>query len=140
MMIQFEQVVGGPPGALLELPISAEAPGHFLRRRQTSQMAVRMLLDTGADQSCIPETTVAALARDLASHNLPYSIVELLDFNGVRSRQRVYRLKVATNPWVQSAEYDFVVIEGDVGLLGRDVLNSYRLDLDGPNQQWDFIG
>jgi hypothetical protein len=34
---------------------------------------------------------------------------------------------------------DFTATSGEVGLLGRDILNRYHLCFDGPNHQWDVF-
>ena len=91
---------------------------------------IRMLIDSGADVSVLPESVVELLGMTRAATGY-----EVMSFDGT----------VATHPAVRADlvfsrktfKGQFLVIDQDVGVLGRDVLNHVALVLDGPHRNWE---
>ena len=84
-------------------------------------------LDTGADQTLVPLALVTALALDFSGG------AEVVGVGGkvVEMEQYTVRLGIQTLPL---RDIEVLAHPGeDWVLLGRDVLNSHRLLLDGPN-------
>lgn len=92
---------------------------------------VPMLLDSGADVTLIPQSSVEPLG--LAAD--PSESYELMGFDGRTSTAQVVRLELIFLTRVFRGR--FLVIGQDVGILGRDVLNHISLLLDGPDLTWD---
>lgn len=89
-------------------------------------------LDTGADRTIIPTGLAAALGlRE----------VERLVFTGLSGGQvvlPVYQLRLAIRD-LDPILVDVAASDGEPHiLLGRDVLNRYRIILDGPNQRLEI--
>lgn len=89
-------------------------------------------LDTGADITVLPRGSLKPL---LAHEGSDYCYVSVGGFSGNTIRKRAYYVYISIE---HSDPYLVQVIENDdsVGLLGRDVLNRLRLDLNGPSQSW----
>lgn len=98
--------------------------------RGTSISDVSVLIDSGADATLLPKSAIAQL--------------------GVVGTGKRYRLESFDGTACESdgVQVDliflkrrfrglYLVIEADVGILGRDVLNHIRFLLDGPALHWD---
>jgi hypothetical protein len=91
---------------------------------------VLLLLDTGADTTLLPRTAITRLGINPDSA-LTY---DLIGFDGTRSTTQAVDLDMI---FLQKAfRGRYLLIDGDRGILGRDVLASARLLLDGPRQEW----
>ena len=102
-------------------------------RNATSSISIAdvpMLLDSGADVTLLPQTTVKQLGLSID----PKAVYELMGFDGRRS-------------WAQAVQADlkflsrtfrgrFLLADQECGILGRDILNQLALLLDGPNLTW----
>ncbi|CAN5154135.1 hypothetical protein BH10PLA2_BH10PLA2_02230 [soil metagenome] len=125
-MIRYNYVTElTPPAPFVRVAVANPVTGQL-------QSNVPAQLDSAADRTVIPESLVHALnlhkvgtmlASGLggATHNLAIYSVLL----GVHDRPAV-SISVLAHPaesWI---------------LLGRDVLNSFRIVLDGPNQALEF--
>ena len=92
---------------------------------------VPLLMDTGADVSLLPASYVLSLVEvDEFSGQ-----VELEAFDGTRSVAPSARLEVHFLGKVFRGQ--FLIVEQDYGILGRNVLNALSLHLDGPNLAWN---
>lgn len=89
-----------------------------------------MLLDTGADASLVPREAIATIVD--ADDDLPQ--YELEAFDGTKSLSPAVRLEV--NFLDKNFRGQFLVADGNVGILGRNVLNSVSLLFDGPRLIW----
>ena len=91
-----------------------------------------MLLDTGADVSLLPRVSVASLVEV----DPPIGEYELEAFDGTRSTAPVLQLELLLLG--KSFRGQFLLIDGGHGILGRNVLNSLAILLDGPAKTWDL--
>jgi hypothetical protein len=89
-----------------------------------------LLLDTGADITLLPRAAVERLGiAPLANQRY-----ELMGFDGSRSFAPVAVLDMVFLNRAFRGQY--LLIEKELGIMGRDVLNLVTLLLDGPRQQW----
>lgn len=94
---------------------------------------VPMLIDSGADISLIPWGAAAQLALPTASEGTRYQVV------GVEGRTTT-SLAVTLELVVCRRRFSgrFLLIDQDVGILGRNILRDLSLVLDGPNGRWEI--
>lgn len=105
----------------------------LLRNEQTGATwaDVPMLVDSGADVTLVPLTVVAALGLSVS----PDRCYELSGFDGSISYAQVARLELVLCR--RTFRGQFLLIDQECGVLGRNVLNALALLLDGPRQVWD---
>jgi len=90
---------------------------------------VLMLIDTGADVTLLPGPVATALGLE----RLP-NRYDLLGFDGQdASAEAVMAVMV-----LQGRTYrgQFLLIDQEWGILGRNILNTFRFTLDGPGRTW----
>ena len=90
-----------------------------------------MLLDSGADITLIPQAAASLLGVDVT----PNRRYELIGFDGSPSFAPVVRLELVFCG--RTFRGQFLLIEQDWGVLGRNVLNAVALLFDGPHLTWD---
>jgi hypothetical protein len=91
---------------------------------------VILLLDTGADVTLLPRHAVAGLGiSPVAGQGY-----ELITFDGRTSFASAVTLDMIFLNRTFRGQY--LLIEDDRGILGRDILNHIVLLLDGPRQRW----
>jgi hypothetical protein len=91
---------------------------------------VSMVLDSGADISALPRAVVESLR--LPQGDRTYDVMAY--DNSVRSCQAV-RAELTFMRGRFGGQ--FVVLDQDVGVLGRNILNHFVVTLDGPRLEWD---
>jgi hypothetical protein len=91
---------------------------------------IAMLLDSGADVSLLPREPIAELIRDAD----PSMQFELESFDGTRSKSSVVNLELVFLG--KSFRGQFLLIDGNYGIIGRNILNNVSLVLDGPSLTW----
>jgi hypothetical protein len=91
---------------------------------------VPMLLDSGADVTLVPQAAVSLLAVTV----VPDRRYELMDFEGNLSLAPIIRLELLFLR--RTFRGQFLLIEQEWGILGRNVLNAVRLLFDGPHLTW----
>lgn len=91
---------------------------------------VPMLLDSGADVTLVQRSSVTRLGITVN----PKQSYELLTFDGRISVAHVVELDLIILKRVFRGR--FLIIDQEVGILGRDVLNHLSLLLDGPELSW----
>jgi hypothetical protein len=115
-----------PPAAVAEVVLRDGASG-------ASVAAVLLLIDSGADVTLLPRHAVQSLGLKTSDH----PEYELVSFDGSRSNYRAVDLDMVFQSRVFRGRY--LIIDGDRGILGRDVLASIAILLDGPRQEWSVV-
>jgi len=91
---------------------------------------VLLLIDTGADVTLLPRDAVNAAGIEQTGASY-----ELLAFDGTSSTAGVVRADLLL-PRGRVFRGQFLVIDQQVGILGRNILNALALLLNGPQQTW----
>lgn len=93
---------------------------------------VLLLIDSGADATLLPQAAVDQLGIALSA-NAGY---ELTGFDGSASTSRSVRADLL---WQRKTfKGEFLLINQEVGYLGRDISNHLALLLDGPQLNWEI--
>jgi len=92
---------------------------------------VPMILDSNADVSLLPRAALSELIDTTAT----YVSYELEAFDGTRSQAAVADLELRFLG--KSFRGQFLLMEGNHGILGRNILNSLSLLFDGPRLTWN---
>ena len=92
---------------------------------------VPMLIDTGADTTLLPVDAIENLDIEADKDKL----FEVQGFGGEIQLLKIAHLELL----FLSKKFtgDFLLVERQIGILGRNILNNLRLVLDGPNNRWD---
>lgn len=103
-----------------------------LRRPSGGQSVsdVPMLIDSGADVTLIPRSAIASLG--LVGTGQTY---ELMGFDGLSSEYESAQADLVFLKRRFRGRY--LLIDAEIGILGRDVLNHLPLLLDGPALTWN---
>jgi hypothetical protein len=117
--IQFE-----PPAPLAAVTLRNADTGAFVPD-------VNMLLDSGADVTLIPSFTLKELGKAI----VPDKLYELIGFDGNTSFASVVHLELIFCR--RAFRGQFLLVDQEWGIIGRNILNSVSLVLDGPNLLWD---
>jgi hypothetical protein len=91
---------------------------------------VPMLIDSGADATLLPKSAVATLGIVATGERY-----QLVAFDGTTSESEAVRADLGFLG--RRFRGRFLVIDAEVGVVGRDVLNHVRLLLDGPALSWE---
>ncbi len=98
--------------------------------RNEEVVNVPMLIDTGADATLLPGPVVASLGISGTGERY-----QLVAFDGTVSDSEAVRADLVFLKRRFRGRY--LLIEAEVGVLGRDVLNHLRLLLNGPDSRWE---
>jgi len=122
-----------PPYDAIQFEPPAPLARVTLRNPDTGALSldVLMLLDSGADVTLIPRVTLDQL-EIISVQDRQY---ELIGFDGSRSFAPVVQLELIFCH--RTFRGQFLLIDQAWGIIGRNVLNSVPLVLDGPNLTWD---
>jgi hypothetical protein len=92
---------------------------------------VPMLIDSGSDVSLVPRTSIDELNLEID----PNAGYELEGFDGRTTMAQVTQLDLI---FVERAfRGKYVIVDSNIGILGRDVLNHVAVLLDGPRLSWE---
>jgi hypothetical protein len=94
---------------------------------------VLLLLDSGADVTLLPRLALDQLGVKPII-GLDY---ELIGFDGTRHTSPVVELDMIFLQRTFRGRY--LIVDAEHGILGRDVLSSLAILLDGPRQNWAVI-
>ncbi len=97
-----------------------------------SVTGVPLLIDTGADATLIPRAILPFLG--IVEETLAPSGYSLVGFDGAKSPATLVSVEMEFLGRRIAGEY--ILTEASYGVLGRDVLNLFRLVFDGPRQVW----
>jgi len=122
-MTPYEGEWLSPPGPVARVQVRNRVTGQTLPD-------VQLLIDSGADVTLIPRHAVDALQIEA----LPGEGYGLVGFDGSKSTAPVVRLDLVFCQRLFRGR--FLLIDQQVGILGRNVLNALPLFLDGPRLQW----
>ena len=92
---------------------------------------VPMLMDTGADISLLPRTYIEQLGAEPAAD----VVYEIQGFDGESKLANVIELELAFLEKKFSGQ--FLMIDQQIGILGRNILNALSINFDGPHGKWD---
>jgi predicted aspartyl protease len=123
-MPAFDATAFRPPAPVASVVVRSPESG-------VSVADVPMLIDTGADVSLLPREPVADLI-DPAAELRQY---ELEAFDGARSWASVIHLEVVFLG--KSFRGQFPLVDSPHGVIGRNILNTVSLVLDGPSLSWN---
>jgi hypothetical protein len=96
----------------------------------TSIQDIPMLIDSGADVSLVPTSSVNRLGAAVESAKG----YELIGFDGSRSVSPTVRLDLLFLG--RAFKGRFLLIDQESGFLGRDILKHLTILLDGPRSMW----
>jgi len=122
-MPAYDAIWFAPPAPLARVRLRHPDSG-------ATQEDVPMLLDTGADATLLPRNVATSLgiAPDQEQQ------YELIGFDGSSSLAPVVRLEMLFLG--RTFRGQFLLIEQEWGVIGRNVLNAVPLLFDGPNLVW----
>lgn len=97
----------------------------------TKQLTGDALIDTGADITCLPRTIVKTLSGEPIS---TYGIKGIGETNAGQADSYILEFEIASIK--KQAE---AIAFGDELILGRNIINEFVLQLDGPNKEVNII-
>ena len=122
-MPDYDGLLFAPPAPLARVVLRNSQTGAIIKD-------VPMLLDSGADATLLPQTSVEQIGVDV-ERNESY---ELMSFDGSISMARVVQLDLIFMR--RAFKGRFLLINQEWGLIGRDILNHLSLLFDGPHLSW----
>lgn len=123
-MPTYETAWFAPPAPLARVTLRHPDTGAAV-------LDVPRLIDTGAEVTLIPQASVARLGViPIADHHY-----ELMGFDGSVSLAPVVPVELVFLR--RTFRGQFLVIEQEWGILGRNILNALSLLLDGPRLTWE---
>jgi predicted aspartyl protease len=123
-MLAYDANRFNPPAPLARITLRDQKSG-------TTLSDVLMLIDTGADVTLVPQVTVNQLGVSVD----PTQGYELIGFDGNTSVAQVVELDLIFLK--RTFRGRLLIIDQEVGILGRDILNHVPLLLDGPTLSWN---
>jgi hypothetical protein len=92
---------------------------------------VVMLIDSGADVTLLPRSAVTSLSLSETGESY-----RLSGFDGTTNQSRAVRARLSFLG--KNFEGAFLQIDSEVGVIGRNILNSICVALDGPRLHWEI--
>lgn len=123
-MPQYDDSSFSPPAPVAK--VTLRTPGS-----NSSFIDVLMLIDSGADVTLLPQTSIDSLGLESNEEE----VYELEGFDGSTSISRAVHVDLVFSH--KTFKGRFLLINQTWGILGRDVLNHVSLILDGPQQTWE---
>jgi predicted aspartyl protease len=94
------------------------------------KVGVTMLLDTGADVTLLPQGIAEELGLSYSARNY-----ELIGFENNSSLVHAVRAEMVFLGLTFRGQ--FLLIEQDWGIVGRNILNLLSINFDGPKLSWE---
>ena len=94
---------------------------------------VLMLLDTAADITLIPKFSTDNLDLDFSQSQQ----IRLEAFDGKKSLSQSVDLFLLFEE--QKFRGSFPLVEQSFGIIGRNILNKFKIELDGQNLRWKIL-
>ncbi len=111
------------------IPAAPILPVRLASPLDREGILVPCLVDTGADISVFPRALVEQL-------DLPeVDVVTVEDYAGQETSLAVYAAKLV---FEGQGTTQRILAAGEQALVGRDILNRFRITLDGPRQRCEF--
>jgi hypothetical protein len=125
-MTRYDDVHHNPPAPLASVIVRNPETGAELSD-------VPMLIDSGADVTLLP----AAVVKNLKLQIITGKGTELADFDGTVRRIAYPALAVME---IGGFRFKGQYLSGDseIGVIGRNILNSIVLELNGPSLVWSM--
>jgi hypothetical protein len=123
-MPAYDATYFNPPAPLAQVTLRDPSTG-------VTVADVALLVDSGADVTLLPRRAVEGLGITLATGRG----YEIAGFDGTKSFVPAVNLDMLFLKRLFRGQY--LVIDEERGILGRDVLNHIALLLDGPRLRWD---
>lgn len=95
-------------------------------------LKIEAIIDTGAVMTCVPQKVLNKINTD----NLEYGKKNVRGAIGEATQLTTYfvNLKLAK---CRFPDIEVIAINSDYAIIGRDIINSYRIVLDAPNGEWE---
>jgi predicted aspartyl protease len=93
---------------------------------------VPMLIDSGADATLLPKSAIDSLGITRTGERY-----ELMSFDGAINESEAVRAVLVFSK--KTFRGRFLLVESEVGIIGRNVLTRVRLLLDGPAMNWEDL-
>jgi hypothetical protein len=90
---------------------------------------VPMVIDSGADATLLPRSEVASLGLEGTGERY-----QLVGFDGAIRESEAEHASLSL--FRRNLRGRYLLIDAEVGIIGRDILNHLRLLLDGPGMNW----
>ncbi|MGA9995606.1 MAG: aspartyl protease family protein [Pyrinomonadaceae bacterium] len=123
-MPAYDSALFSPPAPLAHVTLRHPESG-------ATRNDVPMLIDTGADVTLLPQDAASGIGL-IVLNDKSY---ELMGFEGQASVAVAVRAEMILLGLTFRGQ--FLLIEQDWGIIGRNVLNSLALVLNGPQLTWD---
>jgi hypothetical protein len=123
-MPSYDGVIFRPPAPLASVALRDPSSGR-------TASGVPMLIDSGADVTLLPRPSLEALGLDLDAGGQ----YELTAFDGTASIARAVYMHLTFLR--RTFRGQFLLIDQECGILGRDVVNHLSILLNGPALEWN---
>lgn len=121
-MPSYNDEIFSPPAPVVSVKLRSPESG-------ATREEILLLIDSGADVTLLPKSAVDSLGI------VTFATYELIGFDGTRSTAAAVRADLLLLN--KTFRGQFLVAHQEVGILGRDILNSVSLLLDGPRLMWE---
>lgn len=123
-MPAYDSILFTPPAPIAKVTLRNPETGKKLEN-------VLLLIDSGADATLLPKNSIDLLGISTTAN----TVYELTAFDGSTSTSLSVRADLLWQG--KTFKGEFLIIEQEIGYLGRDILNHLSLLLDGRNLIWE---
>lgn len=134
-MSKYDTEEFDPPAPTLKVRISV--PDYSESLRDAILHDGFMLIDTGADIGCVPKRIIRQLELS-RGYMLPYTDVSIQGVNGASETYNAYMLIIDAEGLGKTIEAELVAMDNESFIIGRDVINQFRILFDGPQSIWNL--